>query len=98
MKKLTLALFAAFSLVACSNNWEYKIVKVEGTKSTDYHPRTYEITNDDLNIFGKDGWELVDVYVITETVHPNFGNSEYVTGIRENTRTQCINYVFKRKI
>ena len=26
-----------------------------------------------------------------------FGNTEYVTGIRENTRTKSINYVFKRR-
>ena len=41
--------------------------------------------------------ELVDVYTIEETVHPNFGNEEYVTGLRENTRTASINYVFKRR-
>jgi len=27
---------------------------------------------------------------------PNFGNSEYVTGLRTNTRTVVVNFVFKR--
>lgn len=98
MKKLFLFLSASFLLTACSGRWEYKIVNVEGSASTEYAPRTYNVTDEDLNLFGKEGWELVDVYVITETVHPNFGNAEYVTGIRENTRTESVNYVFKRKI
>jgi len=45
---------------------------------------------------GEDGWELVNSYTETNTVHPNFGSSEYVTGIRENTRTSVLNFVFKR--
>lgn len=98
MKKLASFLIASLSLSACTYNWEYKVVTVEGTTTTDYAPRTYDVANDDLNLFGKEGWELVDVYTITETVHPNFGNAEYVTGIRENTRTRSVNYVFKRKI
>ena len=32
----------------------------------------------------------------TGTAFPNFGNSEYVTGIRDNTRTAVVNFVFKR--
>lgn len=45
---------------------------------------------------GKEGWELVNVYTTVETVFPNFGNNEYVTGLRTNTRTSTINFVFKR--
>ena len=30
------------------------------------------------------------------TAFPNFGSSEYVTGIRDNTRTSVVNFVFKR--
>lgn len=97
MKKRLLIPLAACSMMACSHHWEYKIVSVEGTESTEYDARSFQITNEDLDIFGKEGWELVDIYTITETLHPNFGNSEYVTGIRENTRTQSVNYVFKRK-
>ena len=97
MRKLLLILSTAFLLSACSSKWEYKIVSVEGKASTEYAPRTFDVDDEDLNLFGKEGWELVDVYTITESVHPNFGSAEYVTGIRENTRTMSINYVFKRK-
>jgi hypothetical protein len=45
---------------------------------------------------GEDGWELVSTYTEIATAFPNFGNSEYVTGIRENVRTSVVNFVFKR--
>ena len=40
--------------------------------------------------------ELVQAYTETGTAFPNFGNSDYVTGIRDNTRTAVVNFVFKR--
>lgn len=49
------------------------------------------------NSLGDEGWELVDVFEETETVHPNFGNSEYVTGIQPNVRTSEISFVFNVK-
>lgn len=99
MKKLITLLAIALTISSCSlkNNWEYKIVTVEGESKSDFESNKFAISSDDLNLFGVEGWELVNVYTIEGTVHPNFGNSEYVTGIRENTRTESVNYVFKRK-
>lgn len=97
MKNLLLILLATLAITACSSNWEYKTVSVSGESTSKFNPNTFSVTDEDLNLFGADGWELVDVYTIEETVHPNFGNKEYVTGLRENTRTACINYVFKRR-
>lgn len=51
-----------------------------------------------LNELGKEGWELVSTYTTTETIFPNMGNADYHTGIKENTRTESINFVFKRKM
>lgn len=51
-----------------------------------------------LDSYGKDGWELVNVYTTIETAFPNFGDAEYHTGVKENTRTQTINFVFKRRV
>ncbi len=84
-------------LSSCTSKWEYKIVKVQGSTSSIYEANEFVISDDDLNMFGIDGWELVDVYTIVETSFPNFGSEEYVTGIRENTQTSSVNYVFKRR-
>ncbi len=99
MKKLfmSLAILLAFSACSVNTNWEYKIVTIDGKSTSDFDSNQFSVSSDDLNLFGAEGWELVDVYTIESTVYPNFGNSEYVTGIRENTRTESVNYVFKRR-
>ena len=82
---------------SCSTNWEYKIVTVNGEDTQDSSPKTIKISDEDLNIFGKDGWELVSVYTNTETAYPNMGKGGFVLDIRENVRTSSVNFVFKRK-
>lgn len=55
-----------------------------------------ESTERTLNGYGEMGWELVGITSEIETVFPNFGDEEYVTGIKPNTRTFGMVYVFKR--
>lgn len=104
MKKVLLFLIAVLTVAACSSDsgslqskWEYKIVIIENEQFSEFAASEINVSSKDLNQYGEEGWELVDVYTIIETEHPNFGNSEYVTGIRENTRTSSVNCVFKRK-
>lgn len=97
MKKLLIAFLVVAAMTACTSKWEYKIVTVDNTETSDFKKPSFKVSSEDLNLFGAEGWELVDVYTVTETEHPNFGNSEYVTGIRENTRTKSINFVFKKR-
>jgi hypothetical protein len=61
-----------------------------------YGPLVYGDQTSMLNKMGQEGWELVNTYTEIATAFPNFGNSEYVTGLRENVRTSVINFVFKR--
>lgn len=69
---------------------------IELSNSQTLHfPEASAIPNS-LNLYGKEGWELVSVYTTTETVFPNFGDPSYHTGVKENTRTNTINFVFKR--
>lgn len=102
MKKILLLLCFIATLVSCGNKnaeWEYKIVKVAGADAevmADYGTLVFADQTAMLNKMGKEGWELVSTYTETGTSFPNFGNSEYVTGIRDNTRTVVINFVFKR--
>lgn len=84
-------------LTSCSTSWEYKVVTVNGEATKEFEPKSIKISGEDLNVFGKEGWELVGVYTNTETAYPNFGNADYVTGIRENVRTSSVNLIFKRK-
>ena len=98
-----LLIFTIVSLNSCSeknDEWEYKIWKSAGTANEPYGNFTgmeFADPTSQLNIFGKDGWELVSTYTQIQTVHPNFGKEQYVTGLQPNTRTEAIVYVFKRK-
>lgn len=99
MKKVLFLFAISFILCSCgADKWEYKIVSVDAEKADKFFPREIKISNGDLNLFGKEGWELVDTYTDVETVHPNFGNEEYVSGLQPNVRTSKITFIFKRKI
>ena len=98
MRKILLALCLVAFLASCSKNnpWEYKVVKVAGKPAeelADYGALVYGDQTAMLNKMGKEGWELVSTYTETATAFPNFGNSDYVTGIRDNTRTSVVNFV-----
>ena len=102
MRKVLFVSLIIIVLASCSNSntWEYKVVKVAGKDAeslADYGPLVYGDQTAMLNKMGKDGWELVSTYTETATAFPNFGNSEYVTGLRDNTRTSVVNFVFKRQ-
>ena len=102
MKKVILVLCMIATLVSCGSKneqWEYKVVKVAGTDAevmADFGTLVFADQASMLNKMGKEGWELVSTYTETGTSFPNFGNSEYVTGLRTNTRTVVVNFVFKR--
>lgn len=101
MKKIILMCCMAAMLVSCNDNksWEYKVVKVAGKEAEwqpDYGTMVFADQTPMLNKMGKEGWELVSTYTEVGTAFPNFGSSEYVTGIRDNHRTCVVNFVFKR--
>lgn len=104
MKKVVLSFaiaVTAISLTSCGGNskWEYKVVKVAGTEgvSGKFDGMSFNDPTNQLNSLGEEGWEVVSTYTEEQTVHPNFGNSEYVTGLQPNTRTSVVNFVLKRK-
>lgn len=78
--------------------WEYKVVSdfKENTYPTS-HPNNFYSNDGLLTALGNEGWELVDTYTILETVHPNFGNSSYVTGLQPNVRTKELVFIYKRR-
>lgn len=65
MKKIFLITLLGFMFFSCTSKWEYKIVSVKGeeqeTKGT-LLSNKFDVSDESLNLFGKDGWELVGIY------------------------------------
>lgn len=107
MKKavfLLIGLAVTIGIPSCSQKeedpqkWEYKTLTVWGDSYSDFYGRSIDIPQAEMDTLGAQGWELVDIYTRVETVHPNFGNAQYVTGLQANTRTAAVFYVFKRPL
>ncbi len=99
MKKLFVVFLCVIMMSSCGNSkWEYKVVKISGEEVSEYQPCTFPDPSSALNNLGREGWELVSSYTETSSSFPNFGNSKYVTGLRENVHTTTLNFVFKRKV
>ena len=102
MKKLFVLFILSILLVSCNKEqpkWEYKVICIEGIEfplGAGLNYRHFEDPTSELNKAGANGWELVDVYTEVDTDFPNFGDQEYHTGIKSNTRTKKVFYVFKR--
>ena len=97
MKKIILLALATIIAASCDSSWEYKIVTYQNSETGVFSTPSLNVKIEELNTLGFQGWELVSTYTVVETVNPNFGSEEVVWGIRDNTRTKSINYVFKRK-
>lgn len=103
MKKIIFTILLGCSTITSCNSekeWEYKTIQVDGETSLNYYGREFE-SNDikpttAINKMASEGWELVTAYPIIETVYPNFGREDYHTGVKSNTRTKAVQYVFKR--
>lgn len=107
MRKIILvSTFIGLSLLTFGQTkWEYKKVVIDPNAQSypeldivKMRPNEFEISESTLNLYGSDGWELIDVITTVETIHPNFGKGEYVTGLQPNVRTKEIILFFKRSI
>jgi len=99
-----------WSLLRPPQQWEYKVREVyaktpsnvnnlRGIIDDNYEKLSHTTISDFewiLDAIGDDGWELVGVSVEHETVHPNFGNGDYVSGLQPNVRPQKLICIFKR--
>jgi hypothetical protein len=61
-------------------------------------PTAIDIDEAKLAQMGAAGWELVGTILENETVYPNFGDSQYVTGLQPNMRPQRALLLFKRQL
>lgn len=82
-------------------NYEYKVVSFlaesnDRTGSGALKYASVQVDEKQLQVMGADGWELVNAFLEMETAFPNFGSSEYVTGLQPNVRPQRAVLLFKR--
>lgn len=105
MKKILLFLVMCTLLCGCTKKWEYKVISLNDKATndsikieseSDYYSNEFSDPASALNREGKEGWELVTSYTITETTFPNFGDKQYVTGLNSNTKTKQVYFVMKR--
>lgn len=85
------------------SKYEYKVMEV----MTESNDRTgdgamkftsIKINEQQMSAMGAEGWELASTLLEMETAYPNFGKSEYVTGLQPNIRPQRAVLIFKRLI
>jgi hypothetical protein len=84
--------------------WEYRVVSI-GPETVHDRGITIEggmaqnqisVSDAQLNAIGLQGWELAGSYLEMETAFPNFGDSKYVTGLRDNVRPQRLVLILER--
>lgn len=103
---LLAGIFITLILIFFNNRskWEYQTIeftaKESDTAFSDNQKALSYKTIPDISSkileMGQEHWELVGSYLENETAYPNFGNSEYVTGIQPNVRPQKLVLIFKR--
>ena len=100
---ITISLFIIVGKKLIAPKWDYKVVEYYSdqtgrTGSGALNPSTVSIPENELNELGKQGWELVSSHIENETAYPNFGDSEYVTGLQPNVRPQKVVLLFKKPL
>lgn len=99
----------AWSIFKPAPKYAYKVVSVQAQfnnratdnvinqkNAADLGSTSVNLKDEELSVLGNEGWELVGTFLELETTHPNYGNSEYVTGLQPNIRPQKAVLLFKK--
>jgi hypothetical protein len=92
---IAIGLLLCFFLALHSRSYEYKVITIESQRN-EYGEGTIALTEASMVDLGQHGWELVGAVDDVETSFPNFGDTEYHTGIKSNTHTKSVHLLFKR--
>jgi hypothetical protein len=83
---------------ASASAWEYKTIEVDAHSAGDSSTRKVNLDLPELQTLGAEGWEVSGLWLEQETVHPNFGKTEYVTGLQPNVRPSRLVVLLKRPL
>ena len=102
-----------WNLVKSPPKYAYKVLNVQAqfnnkttSGETGLTPRNtaaldttgVNLKDEELTILGNEGWELVGSFLEMETTHPNYGSTEYVTGLQPNIRPQRVVMIFRKQL
>lgn len=76
--------------------WRYKTIAIPAKYGSDTSTREISLDMPELISLGSQGWEVAGLWLEKETVYPNFGKSDYVTGIQPNIRPSRLVILFKQ--
>ena len=79
------------------NEWEYRVMEFPAKPGDKNATRTVDLDIEELQMAGKNGWEIAGQWLEHETVFPNFGKDEFVTGLQPNFRPSKLLILLKRK-
>lgn len=104
--KLMTAIAAGLLFAGCSHEYQHMALRFEAKpigsegSSADSSGTALDMRaiGKKLDELGDAGWEVVSSTSLTETKFPNFGNGEYHTGLKSNTRTSEIIVFLKREL
>jgi hypothetical protein len=81
-----------------ASGWEYKTIEVDARSADDSSTRKVNLDLPELQNLGAEDWEVAGLWLEHETVHPNFGKTEYVTGLQPNVRPSRLVVLLKRPL
>ncbi len=64
MKKIFLIVIVGLLSISCTTKWEYKTISVKGEEQetmAKFQANKFDVSDESLNLFGKEGWELVGI-------------------------------------
>lgn len=98
---------ALLSILCCScqqgdPSYEYKILRLKSDIAEnmyeDFQSSLFDDPTPTLNRMAKEGWVLDNVYTEVCTTYPNLSTDKrHVAGIRTNTKTRCVYFIFRRR-
>lgn len=94
---LLVVAFILLAMLTEKTKYTYRVKEVDGNAYDTIQPESRRFYAIDLSDALDEQYELMAAIPLVETIQKNYGNSEYVTGLRPHTRTSKVLLVLRRK-